>query len=186
MQGARLVEKKGVDLAIRAYAEAYVDLPASQLWIVGDGPERSQLETLAARTGLDSIHFFGEVSHESYRQLASQAHVCIQPSRTASDGDTEGGAPTVLVEMQAVGVPIVATRHADIPFVVADADRLVDEEDVSGLARELVRTASLDELERQARAKQARTFVEENHDARLIARRIEALYAEAMVLDERV
>ena len=41
------------------------------------------------------------------------------PSRTTTDGDTEGGAPTILMEAQASGLPVISTHHADIPFVVA-------------------------------------------------------------------
>jgi colanic acid/amylovoran biosynthesis glycosyltransferase len=178
MQGARLVEKKGVDLSVSAYAKAVGDLPPSELWIVGDGPLRAELEELARGTGVESIKFFGEVSHQDYRRLAAQASVFIQPSRTAKDGDTEGGAPTALIEMQAAGVPVVATRHADIPFVVAHQDLLVDEEDVIGLAKNLVAVANLGESDLTVRLRDARTFVEHYHDAGVIARSIAALYSE--------
>jgi colanic acid/amylovoran biosynthesis glycosyltransferase len=185
VQAARLVEKKGADLSIRAFAGARGQLGPSELWIIGDGPDRPALEALAAQLDVkDSVRFIGEVSHCRYRELIGEAQLCLQPSRTASDGDTEGGAPTVLIEMQAVGIPVIATRHADIPYVVAHHDQLVGEEDVSGLADALAHIASLSEDERRARAEEARTFVEEKHDARLIARQIEGLYSEARNLDE--
>jgi colanic acid/amylovoran biosynthesis glycosyltransferase len=185
VQAARLVDKKGVDLSIRAFAAARAELGESELWIVGDGPGRPSLEALAAELGVDdSVRFLGEVSHTRYRELIAEAQLCLQPSRVAPDGDTEGGAPTVLIEMQAAGLLVVATRHADIPYVVPRGDQLADEEDVAGIADALVRTASLSDDEWRARAAEARTFVEENHDARVIARRIEVLYAEARDLDE--
>jgi glycosyltransferase involved in cell wall biosynthesis len=89
------------------------------------------------------------------------------------------------MEMQAAGIPVVATSHADIPYVVPFADHLVPEEDVGSLADALAHVATLSTDEWRGRAIQARRFVEEHHDARIIARQIEGLYAEAMEHDER-
>jgi colanic acid/amylovoran biosynthesis glycosyltransferase len=181
MQVARFWEKKGVDLSIKSFAAARERLGPSELWLVGDGPLRSQLERLAARLGVaESVRFVGELSHQEYRDLTARAHVCIQPSRTASDGDTEGGAPTVLLEMQAVGIPIVATRHADIPFVVADERYLAEEEDVEGLAAALVRLAEASVADYEEHALRGRSYVETEHDAQVVARVIEDCYLDAI------
>lgn len=181
IQCARLVEKKGVDLTIRAFAAARPRLGESTLWVVGDGPLRSDLERLAARLGVEKcVRFHGMVSHEIYRQLAGAAHVCLQPSRTASDGDTEGGAPIVLLEMQALGVPVVATRHADIPAVVPRPTELVEEEDVDGLAEKIIALAGLDEREFAARAVEARALMELRHSAEDFAKAVDAVYDEAL------
>lgn len=181
LQAARFVEKKGIDLSIRAFAAARPSLPPSELWLAGDGELRPELESLARDAGVaGAVKFLGMVSHDAYQGLVRAAHVAIQPSRTAADGDTEGGAPTVLLEMQASGVPVVATRHADIPFIVADPDRLSDEEDVDGLAVALVELASISEREYRARAERARSFVETTHDARVTAKQIADVYREAL------
>ena len=60
---------------------------------------------------------------------------------TARDGDQEG-TPTVIMEAMAVGLPVIATRHAGIPEVVRDGVNglLVPEWDVEQLA---ARVASL-------------------------------------------
>src|SRR5262249_48922685 len=59
-----------------------------------------------------------------------------------ADGDSEGGAPTILLEAQAIGTPIVATRHADIPHVAPEGlgVRLCDEHDVAALGDALAAT----------------------------------------------
>ncbi len=125
------------------------------------------------------------VSYSEYRDVLRRVHIGIQPSRTAADGDTEGGAPTVLLEMQAAGIPIVTTRHADIPTVVPDASRLVEEGDVEGLADALVATSEMDADEWEAETARAREFVEERHDARVLAEELAAVYREAIGLVER-
>ena len=65
-----------------------------------------------------------------------RCHVLLQASLTAADGDGEGGAPVVLLDAQASGLPVVATRHADIPEYVLDgrSGLLAPEGDVEALA----------------------------------------------------
>jgi len=175
------VPKKGTDLTIRVFAAVRKALPTSQLWLVGDGDLRRELESLAAQLRVtDGVTFFGEVPHQEYLELARRAHVGLQPSRTAGDGDTEGGAPTVLLELQGLGVPIVSTQHADIPFVVADPDRLAGENDVAGLAARVVELASMSDDDYAQQAARAREFVEREHDARLVAQQIADVYREAI------
>jgi colanic acid/amylovoran biosynthesis glycosyltransferase len=183
MQVARFVEKKGVDLTIRAFAGVLVEIPGAELWLVGDGPLRLEMETLVDELGVrDCVHFTGMVSHAEYGQLMERVDVCIQPSRTAADGDSEGGAPTVLLEMQARGIPIVSTRHADIPFVVAHPADLVDEEDVDGLVRAVLVAARRSARECAEWAKEARMFVERNHERRAVTQVVEQHYDEARAL----
>jgi colanic acid/amylovoran biosynthesis glycosyltransferase len=79
---------------------------------------------------------------QPFRVLLEEAylhHVFLSPSVTASDGDTEGGAPVSIIEMAASGMPIVTTRHCDIPAVVIDGvtGLLADERDVDGLVQRL-------------------------------------------------
>lgn len=181
VQACRFWEKKGVDLSLRAFAAARESIGPSELWLIGDGPLRPELESLATRLGVAAnLRFLGMISHTEYQDVIRRAHVCIQPSLTARDGDTEGGAPTVLLEMQSAGIPIATTRHADIPFVVPDPNELVEEGDAGGLADALVRLAGTTEDEWRTRARRGRAFVQERHEARAIAKQIEEIYTEAI------
>jgi colanic acid/amylovoran biosynthesis glycosyltransferase len=181
IQIARLVEKKGVDVSLRAFALAERRLGKAELWIVGDGPLRAKLEAFADELGLrNMVRFLGERTHAECRELSARAHICLQPSRIAADGDTEGGAPTVLLEMQASGVAVAATRHADIPAVVAADDCLVKEDDAQGFADTVVQLAQFPDAEWRDRLDRARTYVEAAHDARVIADALESVYLEAI------
>lgn len=59
----------------------------------------------------------------------------MQPSVTAKNGDSEGGAPTIILEAQACGVPVISTTHADIPYITSQNDSalLSPERDVDNL-----------------------------------------------------
>ena len=85
----------------------------------------------------------------------------------------------MLLEMQACGIPVVTTRHADIPFVMAERDDLVAEEDVEGLADALVGVSELSAADWLARAERGRAVVAERHDARRCAEQMDDIYAEA-------
>lgn len=140
LMAGRFVEKKGFEYGIRAFAEVVKEFKNVQLRIVGDGPLKGALENLVSELGIaESVLFIGFVTHEEFRQEIFGAHIGLVPSATASNGDNEGGAPKILLEMQASGLPVVASRHADIPNVVLDGKsaKLVDERDISGLAQAL-------------------------------------------------
>lgn len=176
LQCARFTEKKGIDLSIAAFERARGELGRHpQLWLVGDGPLEASLRERAG----DGVVFCGSLGFAEYRERLARADCAIQPSRTAADGDTEGGAPTVLLEYQAAGVPVVATEHADIPYVLAAAD-LAPEEDVDGLAAALVAVFRRSPTERAERAHAGRALVERRHAAAVTAAKAEDVYFELL------
>ena len=137
----RFIEKKGLLDAIAAFARARRQHPAARLTIIGDGPDETDARTLVDRLGCGGVvEFVGSKPHRELIAMLAAATVLIHPSATAADGDSEGGAPTILLEAQAIGTPIVSTRHADIPHVAPEGPgvRLCAEHDVAGLSEALV------------------------------------------------
>jgi colanic acid/amylovoran biosynthesis glycosyltransferase len=135
----RLVEKKGIEYAIRALAQAARKHPRVHYDIIGDGPLRSQLQKLAVEQSVDGIvQFHGALNGESVRALLDRAHAFVLPSITAKDGDQEG-TPVSLLEAQAVGLPVITTRHSGIPEIILDGESgwLVPEGDSDRLAERL-------------------------------------------------
>lgn len=106
-------------------------------------------------------------------------HLVIQPSVVASDGDTEGGAPTVLIEAQAAGKPILTTEHADIPEIVRPGKSaiVVPERDVRALAAALRKLATEPPLW-AVMAEAGRRHVEAEHHIDRQSERLEAIYDE--------
>lgn len=137
----RFVAKKGLPVLLKALALARPDLGPCELRVIGGGDNAEEMRQLAASLGLEAVvHFLGFLPrHEMVREM-DEAHLLAVPSVTAPDGDSEGGAPTVLLEAQASGLPVVTTDHADIPFVVAEAyrDFLAPEGSAEGFAGQLV------------------------------------------------
>lgn len=178
LQVGRLVEKKGHEYALRAFAWIRRRVPRSEFWIIGDGPLRARLQKLSQELGLaEAVRWLGALPRAVYREEAERCHILVVPSVVAENGDDEGGAPTVLLEMQASGMPIVATRHADIPSVVCEGEsaRLVPERDWRALAEALLELIENPHLWRPM-AEAGRAFVAAYHDIRQEAPRLEELY----------
>lgn len=96
---ARLLHWKGLHLGIRAFAQA--NLPNTEYWILGDGPEKKQLQTLVENLKIaDRVKFWGKLPrHETLQKLA-ESHVLIHPSLHDSGG-------WVCLEAMAAGRPVV-------------------------------------------------------------------------------
>jgi glycosyltransferase involved in cell wall biosynthesis len=129
----RLNEVKRQDRLLRAAAELRPRFPTLRLVIVGDGPERSHLETLAGELGLADITTFAGFQPKPELYLRAM-DVFALTSRSE-------GFPVSILEAWAVGVPVVCTAVGGIPDVVADGETglLVPQEDVAGLTTALAR-----------------------------------------------
>ena len=136
LQVCRLVEKKGLPVALRAFVKICGAVPEAEFHIAGGGPLREELGALAKELGVgDKVTFHGFLDMESLLELAHSSHVFLHPSQTAGDGNREG-VPNAMLEAMATGLPVVATRHGGIPEAVEEgvSGMLVDEGDVDGLA----------------------------------------------------
>jgi colanic acid/amylovoran biosynthesis glycosyltransferase len=120
---------------------------ALEITLIGDARsdvnsrrEKQKIIDEMRRGGLEKcVRFLGYQPHSKIFEEAYRSHAFIAASITASDGDSEGGAPVILSEMAATGIPIISTRHCDIPFVLDHGNNglLADEGDVDGLTDNL-------------------------------------------------
>ena len=136
----RFVEKKGLIYALQALKLLISKNPQIEFRIIGDGILRNSIESFVKENNLSLyVHLLGYQSHYVFVEELGKAHIYLQPSVTAQNGDSEGGAPTTLLESQASGVPVLSTYHADIPEVVVNGKSgfLVPERDSNALAERL-------------------------------------------------
>jgi colanic acid/amylovoran biosynthesis glycosyltransferase len=139
-------EKKGIPYALEALSRIR-DRAQVEITIIGeaDHENRSQIEKRKIldtidRCGLDGgVRLLGFQPYSRVFRESYEHHLFISPSVTASDRDTEGGVPMTLIEMAATGMPVLSTRHCDIPEVIQDGESgfLVGERDVDGLVDSL-------------------------------------------------
>jgi glycosyltransferase involved in cell wall biosynthesis len=113
----RLEAQKGVDVAIRALAE----IPDAHLVVLGEGPQRMELERLAD----ERVHLPGRVPDVA--AWLRRADVLVHPVRWEGFG-------LAVLEAMLAGLPVVATNVSSLPELVGDAGILVPPDDPSALA----------------------------------------------------
>jgi colanic acid/amylovoran biosynthesis glycosyltransferase len=132
----RFTEKKGLIYALRAVGELWKERKDFEFRIIGAGELAEEFKRFIQENELDDcVKLLGLMNYQEYLGEMAQASIFLHPSVVASNGDTEGGAPTVILEAQAMGMPVVSTLHADIPYVTVPGKSaiLVQERDVTGL-----------------------------------------------------
>lgn len=148
----RLVERKGVEVAVRALAELRRHRPA-RLDVVGEGPRASRIRQVARETGVAShVRFRGRVGEAELRRLYAQCDVFVLPAVMDRKGDTEG-LGVVLLEALRFGRPVVASAVGGIPDIVVPGESgwLVPPGDSRALAdRILALAADPEEARRMA------------------------------------
>ncbi len=141
------VEKKGFPFALEALGRIK-ERAELEITVIGDAnqQERSKMEKsrifdAISRGGLENrVRMLGYQPYATLLAEACRNHLFVSPSVTASDGDTEGGAPVTVIEMAASGMPVVSSLHCDIPDVLQDGvtGLLAAERDLDGLESKLL------------------------------------------------
>jgi len=149
----RLVPVKGLAFLVEAFAEIAPSHPSLSLHLIGDGPLRGELETLAAGRGVGGrVRFHGE--QDEPRRFLPAFDIFVLPSLSE-------GLPNALLEAMACGLPCVASKVGGIPEIGPDAGvEYVAPGDARALARAidaLVRDAGRRARDGAAAARTART-----------------------------
>jgi phosphatidylinositol alpha-1,6-mannosyltransferase len=106
----RLLEKKGIDHAIRAFAQVARRYPDCRYLVVGTGPYEDNLRQEAVDAGVeDKVVFAGDVPDEDLVDHYCLGDVFVMPNRELPNGDTEGFG-LVFLEANSCGLPVVAGR----------------------------------------------------------------------------
>lgn len=178
----RLVEKKGCEYLMHAFAKVQDAVPDARLVIIGDGQLREPLRQLAEELKVRA-EFRGALSSADVRQELRLARVLCLPSVTAANGDAEG-LGIVLLESQASGVPVVtsATGGATEGIGNGITGFAFRERDVSTLSTRLIRLLT-DHAAAASFAAAGPNFVAENFDLQQCTEGLEALYDKVLAGD---
>jgi glycosyltransferase involved in cell wall biosynthesis len=141
----RLIEQKGCQYLIEAFATVQKKLPEAKLIIAGNGNYKDTLQGMA--NGNKDISFVGAQNRAQVKALMSKAWLTCLPSVRMRRGNEEGMA-TVCMESQAVGTPVVAFNTGGVGEGVEHGETglLSPERDVEPLAENLLVLLTSDTL----------------------------------------
>jgi colanic acid/amylovoran biosynthesis glycosyltransferase len=180
VQACRLVPKKGLGTAIRAFAKFHAKHPRAKFRIAGEGPMKEELAGLIGELGLEgAVELRGFLSQADLAALYAGSHIFLHPSEMPPDQNQEG-VPNSMLEAMATGLPVLATTHGGIPEAVAHerTGLLVSERDDEGLFRSMLQiTEETDFLYILGQAA-ART-VREDFEQTAAIEKLEKIYDEA-------
>ncbi len=174
----RLFKKNGVEFAVRAMPRILESVPHARLLVVGEGPERLRMESLAQELQVtERIRFLGSRPHEEMPGLLCSGEIALLPSLVEATS-------VAALEAMACERPVVATRVGGLPEIVDESvGTLVPPGDPEGLARgvvELLQRPDLAQVGKRARERVVRHWSND----RLVERHL-AVY-QALVEGRRV
>jgi glycosyltransferase involved in cell wall biosynthesis len=168
----RLIAKKGHDLLLQAGRLAAGKNQPLEIRIAGEGPEEAALRRTAGEAPGSgcTIRFLGALTGEQVFLELSSADIFALACRRSPDGDMDG-IPASLMEAMAMELPVVTTALSGIPELVEDRrhGRLVEPDDLVGLAKALADLAAMSAGDRRAMGRAGRQKVNAEFDCRRTA-----------------
>ena len=144
----RMVEKKGIDVLIRAVSVLKASGHDLELRIAGDGPLNADLKRIVAELEVaDITRFEGKLPHHRIADWLQGLDVFVLACKKSKAGDMDG-IPLVLMEAMSQSVPVISTRLSGIPELVRHEDTglLAEPEDIADLARQIERLIGSEDL----------------------------------------
>ncbi len=169
----RLAPEKNWDTLLQAFAKVYPEHPSLRLVLIGDGPARQTLETLAAELSIaERVTFTGALPFEEVPCYLRAANAFAFASVTETQG-------LVTIEAMAAGLPIVAVDGSGTRDIVEHGKQgFLVENDVNALAKGIKKLLS--DLQRMKRfsnnaLKKANTF-----DVHQLGKQLVSVYEQAI------
>ena len=174
---SRLVPRKGQDALLHAWPHVLRRVPGARLLLVGGGPYRGALETLANELGVrESVHITGSVPWPELPAHYDAGDVFAMPCRTRRHGLDVEGLGMVYLEASATGLPVVAGDSGGAPDAVLDGETgfVLPGRSVRDVAVRLVELLT-DPDRARAMGDKGRAWVEREWRWNLVTRRLDTL-----------
>ncbi len=181
VQVATFTPKKGHLTTLEAVRLARPDCPNLHLTLAGEPHDpvlARQVRAFIRQHQMEHcVTWLDPIDHQQMAAFLAQFDAFIHPSQRTPDGDHEAVC-VVLLEAQATGLPVLATRHYDIPDEVQHTQTgfLVAEGDAPALAEAIRTLYNMGNEPYQVLSHNARTWVEQTFEVQQSARQLHAIY----------
>ena len=148
---ARWIENKGLEVLLKAYADAELDRSEWPLVLLGDGPLRPRVEALIRARQIEGVNVRGFVDQQTRDDVIRHAKWMVTPPHTDED---LGLTP---IEARHVGVPCIITRDGGLPEAGGKHALICEPRDVAGLRQRLEEAAATSPADYATLGKATRT-----------------------------
>jgi glycosyltransferase involved in cell wall biosynthesis len=167
----RLSWEKG----LRTLVDAVIDSKEIFLKIIGDGPQRRELEQAVHESGCDRIRFLGFLYGEALREEIRQSIAVVLPSEWYEN------CPLSVLESFALGKPVIGARIGGIPELVREGSTgITFTAGNSTDLREKMETLLQNPLEATKMGREARLLVEHQYNPSVYYESLLQVYSSAM------
>jgi glycosyltransferase involved in cell wall biosynthesis len=129
----QLVESKGVNDLLTAFSQLTRNFSNLELWVAGKGPLEREVKKLSQEY---PVRYLGFVSYRELPRIYQKVDIFCSPSKELKYLGLkiwEEIFSYTLMEAQACGLPIVATKCGGIPEEIGSDNLLVKQNDIVGL-----------------------------------------------------
>ena len=152
----RFVPGKAVDILVDAFAIAAREIKELRLLLVGDGPQKEQIERQIARLNLeDRVRIIPYVPNKEMPQVYRNSNIFMLTSHYE-------GVPRTVLESMSCGLPVICTDLPQLRPIVGDCGCLVNDSSTKEFAEAILRLAA-DHRERRRMGAKARDMVANNY-----------------------
>ena len=173
-----LIPRKGITDLLNTLAEVVKKYPDTQLHIVGDGPQKSNLQQLTKEMRLEkNVIFHGQIPHQETARFFQKSDIYCSASLSESFGQ-------VYLEAMACGKPVLSTDNIGAREIVIDGETgfLTPIKNTAAMAKKIIELIEQPHL-RQKFGEQGRIRTEENYDWSIISKKYFNMYKDC--LDEK-
>ena len=137
---ARMVRRKGQDTLVRAWSAVLKCFPDARLLLIGDGPNRTRIERLVRRVGVqESVLLVGSVPWNEVPAYTDAGNVFAMPCRTRLLGLEPEAFGIVFLEARACGLPVLTGDSGGAGEAAGAEADVVDGDDPVQVGDRLVR-----------------------------------------------
>ncbi len=142
----RFVPNKGIRILLKAYKKVTPDPQIWPLTLVGDGPLRTEVETLISANNIRGVKVTGFITEDDRHRFTREAKWMVTPPHTKED---LGLTP---LEARSVGVPCIATLDGGVPETAGEHALFAKPGCVESLAKQIKKAIGMNEAEYEKKA----------------------------------
>lgn len=179
---ARLSWEKDHKNLVAAMPKVLEKYPDAELVLVGDGPLMGDLKLQILSLGLENkIKLLGRLPHKTALEEVAKSDVFICPSLAEGLG-------IVFIEAQALGVPAIGTKVGGIPDVIEDGKTglLIEPNSSQAISDAIIKVFYMSAEEKENMITAAKKSAEEKFDWNNIAKEVDGIYDNLMLLPDKV